>query len=247
MKKRTLPLQLKGLIFLSRNRIIAIMALAILLFTLPHSLEDWQRHFALKGNTKVADGEITYAWTIQEETEEDWPVYGYEYVFFNNEIGQYSGVGFATNQHLKKGEKIRVLYNTESPYYNKASILKSTRQPIENSLIWFGFMLFPVLYIVFSSFGAYRNIRAIERGEFRIGKRKKKKVYQKHDYYTTYEFTYEYESLNGKKALDKTITHHENRMKRKTTMVTFGKKIVYVSQMPVSVDKYIHKELIKRS
>lgn len=245
MKKRELPVLYKVLILFYRERIILPILLGAAIYTFPLSFSEWQLLEGMKAPLNSAYGEIVSAWTIREETEEDWPVYGYEYIFYNPEIGQYSGVGFGENIYLDIGQQVLVDYNIENPHYNKASELDATRHPQLFAIIWLMAIVLITLSLVISTVKAVRKIKTIERGSLQMASQQSCELFRETENGPDeYEYLYEYENQGGKKTTDTITTTKTKRMKYHTPVAILSDKVVYIALMPKTVEKFILKNLM---
>ena len=103
MKKQQFPFRIKLLAYFQKRKALALVVMGLLYISQPASWDKVKHMQALKGKLKEVEGEITATWTEREETEEDWPIYGYEYIYFSPEIGQFKGEGFSSAvQRMKK-------------------------------------------------------------------------------------------------------------------------------------------------
>ncbi len=245
MKKRELPVFYKVLILFYRERIILPILLGAAIYTFPMSFSEWQLLEGMKGHLNSAQGEITGVWLAREETEEDWPIYGYEYIFYNTEIGQYSGVGFGENVYMDVGQQILVDYNIENPHYNKATELDATRHPQLFAIVWLVVITLVTLSIVISTIKTIRKIKTIERGSLQMAKKKSSQLFREYDHGSDeYEYIYEYEDQSGKKTSNTMVTSKTKRMKHRTPVAILRGKVVYIALLPKLVEQFILKNLM---
>lgn len=246
--KRTLPSGQKLLVFFDSKNLLILGIIAALTIFRPLTLHDWKTHLALKNDFQIANGEVIKAQTIKEETEEDWPLYKYNYIFYSPQLGQYSGTGY-TKEWLEIGHKLKVHYAINNPYYNRATDLSTNRYSINLGLFWLIGLIVFVISAIVSFRKSLRAIRVIQTGSLVMAKRTKKKLIDSSEGVRTYRYTYEFNTSSDESFSHKIKTSRAKRMKREVPVAYSSQKPeepIYICLLPKKVNEFVLSEWFVR-
>ena len=237
-KHRHLPFRLKLLCHITFWRIVFLILLAAALFFFPGTRFEWQLHFALMGDVRETDGEVT------EVLEGDNDEYLFEYIFYNNDIGQRGGFGFFDEYNFYQvGDTIRVTYSAKNPDFNKATLMNAV--PFSYGFGYFMALviLIFILILIWLIVKASKDIQRIERGRFLQALRIKMERIEG-DNSSHYEFTYKYKRNDGESVKKKIIGMKEHSYAQHELVVIGPKdenKATFISSLPSKVSKYVWK------
>lgn len=224
--------------------LLALVAIVAIIKFFPFSFSDWRYEYRIKPPLDRIQGEVVSAWTVREETEEEWPIFGYKYIFYSPELGQFEGIGYGENLYLDTGHEVTVLYSRENPFYNKAANLGVSRNRTDTLVIWTLFILTCIGFLLYQIIRSYFNIWIIENGTLQIARQCSKEVIE-HDSYTQYNYTYKYVMENGKVRMDKFSTQKGKKMRKSTPIVFYRQQVVYIATLPKPVEEFVVKEFTK--
>ena len=236
MKKlRHIPIKLKLRSYLTFSHLVTFSIALIFAFLISRVWETWTAYLALKGEVKIADGDITGF----EEIDED--IFKYEYIFYNNEIGQLRGSSIGEYVYYEIGQSVRVVYNVDKPYYNKATQLSISR--IREGLIYILMALF--LAFLCTTLWQLRNtfvlLKRIETGRLIYARRKGRKFHSNSEAGTYYRLTYEFNGNQGGKVRKKILTSRSKRFKDKVLIAVDSKndkKAGFLGTLPLQLEQY---------
>jgi hypothetical protein len=128
------------------------------------STPGFKANFHVSKHYLEADGEITDAWVARQEDSENDAIIAYEYIFYNAEIGQLSGISYGTIIY-PIGQPIVVRYDPFDPQYNRAANLKVSMAPPLSWLQVSGILLVGLALLSYGLLVAIHRTMYLGRGQ----------------------------------------------------------------------------------
>ncbi|GAB5524004.1 MAG: hypothetical protein Roseis2KO_18760 [Roseivirga sp.] len=168
---RKLPTKVKGALYLNAALVAGILITSIGIYII--STHSFKINHHVNKHYLEAEGEITDAWVAQQEDSENDAVIAYEYIFYNAEIGQYSGISYGTIVY-PIGQPIVVRYDPFNPQYNRAANLRVSKAAPLNWLQASAILLVGLALLAYGLFIAIYRTMYLERGQITWAEKIKK-------------------------------------------------------------------------
>ena len=234
-KLRPIPTRLKLRYYFSFGRVFLFLLFIAPIVFFPLSWQEWQTHHAMKKKIKVTDGEITAIWEYKEGK------YLVDYVFYSNEIGQYSGRGFGDDYtYIAVGESIRVMYSPGNPDLNKATKLSISKWPLLGGYIAIALILLFLGLLIWAERTAHLALKRVETG--RIVKGKQVDVQMSDGENVYYTFTYEFKGQDGSKIKKEVIGQKADSFKHREYIAVDPNnegKTTFLRKLPKKLSNYV--------
>ena len=159
----------------------------------PFSKDDLYIRSLLQNYPDSATAEIIDSWIEQEEDEDSYAIYGYEYRFSKQEIGEFTGISYSKDFY-EISEEIKVYYVPDAPYYNRADKMRSHPEPFSLLIFYWVLIIGGIITIIIEIVRLIHKKMYLERGILVMGQQisieeQSPKGNSDRSYSVTYEFT----------------------------------------------------------
>jgi len=166
-------------------------------FLFPYTTEELRTLYKLTQDHKEVLAEIVSTWVEEEEDDDDYAVYGFEYVFSKQEIGEFRGYSFDETYH-ETGSKLLVNYHPQEPYYNKAAGARLSPSDNSSTFVFVACFVGGLISLIYGLVLTAHRKMYLERGRLAIAERlSKEKIDEDSDDGPTYKVVYQYTDCEG--------------------------------------------------